>query len=170
MKRLLMFCLLLLVTILARESIAAHRPFKAAVLQFNPILNERDKNIEALADVFEEAMKNGARLIVAPEMSTTGYHYANRKAIAALPARAIQNGLFIVSDNRSNTENNFHMIGGSGIYTLDPLYGLDQPEALENGERAFRVNFRTVQPEWWFNQEMLINSRRSVYYKPLVLE
>jgi hypothetical protein len=47
---------------------------------------------------------------------------------------------------------------------------LDQPEALENGERAFRVNFRTVQPEWWFNQEMLINSRRSVYYKPLVLE
>jgi predicted amidohydrolase len=60
--------------------------------------------------------------------------------------------------------------GVSGIYTLDPLYGLDQPEVLAQGERALRVNFRTIQPEWWFNQEMLINSRRSVYYKPLVVE
>jgi predicted amidohydrolase len=92
MRKRLLFCIFLLLTVLAQESFAASRPFKAAVVQFNPILNERDKNIEALASVFEEAMKNGAKLIVAPEMSTTGYHYANRKAIApfvdTLPGKA----------------------------------------------------------------------------------
>lgn len=67
-------------------------PFKAAVVQFNPILNERDANIEKLAAALEEAASAGARLIVAPEMSTTGYAYADRKAIEAyvdtIPGRA----------------------------------------------------------------------------------
>lgn len=60
--------------------------------------------------------------------------------------------------------------GGSGIYALDPLYGLDQPAFLEKTEQALAVNFRTVQPEWWFNQEMLINSRREQHYMPLIVE
>ncbi|MDR1020601.1 MAG: hypothetical protein LBL73_07580, partial [Synergistaceae bacterium] len=295
MKRLLMFCMLLLVTIFARESTAAHRPFKAAVLQFNPILNERDKNIEALAGVFEEAMKNGARLIVAPEMSTTGYHYANRRAIApfvdtlpgkatdvfskltakygayvvfglpeadratglyynaaalvgpkgfigayrkthqweteehwssygdlgvpvfdtelgriainicmdsayfesarlaalggadvlafptnstsqaiaALPARAIQNGLFIVSANRSNTENNFHMIGGSAIWAPDgsclaqtPLLMTD--EESETGPTT--VAYATIDPARYSNAgKELLKARRPALYKDLML-
>ncbi|PKG24793.1 nitrilase [Niallia nealsonii] len=56
-------------------------PFKVASVQFNPILNERDKNIEELLKVTEQAFKEGARLVVAPEMATTGYYYANREAI-----------------------------------------------------------------------------------------
>ncbi len=56
-------------------------PFKVASVQFNPELNERDKNVEELLKVTEEAFKNGAKLVVAPEMSTTGYYYADRKSI-----------------------------------------------------------------------------------------
>jgi len=56
--------------------------FKAACIQFNPILNEREKNIDALLKVVTEAAQNGAKLIVTPEMSTTGYYYKNREAIS----------------------------------------------------------------------------------------
>lgn len=56
--------------------------FKVACIQFNPILNERDKNVEALLAVVEEASLNGAKLIVAPEMATTGYYYRDRASIA----------------------------------------------------------------------------------------
>ncbi|MDI3534052.1 MAG: hypothetical protein PWQ82_417 [Thermosediminibacterales bacterium] len=56
-------------------------PIKVAAVQFNPQLNERDKNVEALLKVVTEAAQNGAKLIVTPEMATTGYYYADRKAI-----------------------------------------------------------------------------------------
>lgn len=61
---------------------APEAPFKAAVVQFNPVLNDRENNLAGLAAVLEEAAAAGARLIVAPEMSTTGYAYADRQAIA----------------------------------------------------------------------------------------
>ncbi|WRU97710.1 nitrilase-related carbon-nitrogen hydrolase (plasmid) [Priestia filamentosa] len=63
------------------NSASITKPFKVASVQFNPMLNERDKNIEELLKVMEKALKNGAKLIVAPEMSTTGYYYENREAI-----------------------------------------------------------------------------------------
>ena len=61
---------------------AAVKPFTAAALQFNPVLNERDKNIDALAEAVGIAAQHGAKLIVAPEMSTTGYQYGSREEIA----------------------------------------------------------------------------------------
>ncbi|MDR0622090.1 MAG: nitrilase [Deltaproteobacteria bacterium] len=57
-------------------------PFKVAVVEFYPTLNDRDGNLPKLAAAVEEAASNGARLIVAPEMSTTGYAYVSREAIA----------------------------------------------------------------------------------------
>ncbi|NGQ94976.1 nitrilase [Brevibacillus sp. SYP-B805] len=59
-----------------------HRPFTAACVQFNPILGESDRNIDALLEAVQEAAESGARLIVTPEMATTGYHYESREAIA----------------------------------------------------------------------------------------
>ncbi|MGG3471272.1 nitrilase-related carbon-nitrogen hydrolase [Neobacillus pocheonensis] len=56
-------------------------PFKAAVIEFNPILNNLDDNLKNLAEVVKKAAEKGAKLIVTPEMSTTGYHYENRSAI-----------------------------------------------------------------------------------------
>ncbi len=57
-------------------------PFYAASIQFNPRLNRREENVEALYEVVRRAAESGARLIVTPEMATTGYLYRNRKAIA----------------------------------------------------------------------------------------
>lgn len=66
---------------LAKDTTESNKSIKVAAVQFNPQLNERDKNIEALLKVVEEAAQNGAKLIVTPEMATTGYQYASRKAI-----------------------------------------------------------------------------------------
>jgi predicted amidohydrolase len=273
---------------------AASPPFKAAVVQFNPILNERDKNIEALAAAFEEAMKNGAKLVVAPEMSTTGYHYDNRaaiapfvdaipgkatdvfskltakygayvvfgmpevdrktklyynssalvgpegcigsyrkthlweteehwasygdlgvpvyntslgriainicmdsayfesarlaalagadilafptnstsQAIAALPARAVQNGLYIVSANRSNTEREFHMIGGSAVWSPegDCLTATPLVMNSEQDENGTTIAYADINPAQYENAgKALLKSRRPELYKDLML-
>ena len=58
------------------------QPFTVACVQFNPILKEREQNLQALLQAVQEAAENGARLIVTPEMATTGYHFASREAIA----------------------------------------------------------------------------------------
>src|SRR4051794_8660445 len=55
--------------------------WKTACISFNPQLNERGSNIEALSALVEEAAQQGAKFIVTPEMATTGYHYRDREAI-----------------------------------------------------------------------------------------
>ncbi|WP_018922615.1 nitrilase-related carbon-nitrogen hydrolase [Salsuginibacillus kocurii] len=62
--------------------IKSREPFKVAAVQFNPRLNRRNSNIRELAKVVREAAENGAKLIVTPEMATTGYHYLDRSAVA----------------------------------------------------------------------------------------
>jgi predicted amidohydrolase len=57
------------------------KPFTAASVQFNPCLNNLDDNIQGLVEAVTEAAENGAKLIVTPEMATTGYHYGDRKTI-----------------------------------------------------------------------------------------
>lgn len=57
-------------------------PFQAASIQFNPRLDRRDENIDALFDVVRKAAEQGSKLIVTPEMATTGYGYEDRKAIS----------------------------------------------------------------------------------------
>ncbi len=74
---------------------------------------------------------------------------------------------YTVVANYVGTRKNY--LGRSALYTLDPLYGLDQPVvAPANHEYALVVNFQTIQPDWWFNQEKLIASRRTTYYLPLI--
>lgn len=270
------------------------QPFKVAAIQFNPILNERDKNIDQLLNVIEQAFKNGAKLVVAPEMSTTGYYYQDREAIrpfvdtipgattkrvaqltkqynayavfgmaekdsrtdlfynaaalvgpegyigkyrkthqweseehwaawgdlgvpvfttgigkiainicmdsayfesarlagvggadilafptnssaqalAALPARAQQNGIYIVSANRSNTENGFHMIGASAVWSPK---GVKLAEAQLIPDKGKDVNeptilYGVIDPKEYKNpnKQMLAN-RRPELYKDLML-
>ncbi|WP_431801413.1 nitrilase-related carbon-nitrogen hydrolase [Halobacillus andaensis] len=59
--------------------------------------------------------------------------------------------------------------GSSGLYTLDPLYGLDQPViGSSTDEEAVPFEFNTIQAEHWFNQEKLLQSRHPVYYDSLI--
>jgi predicted amidohydrolase len=56
--------------------------YLAAAIQFEPTLFEKERNIERLLALTEEAARAGAKLIVHPEMATTGYCWASREEIA----------------------------------------------------------------------------------------
>lgn len=46
---------------------------KVALIHFNPKLRNLDENIQSLSALVEEAFKGGANIVVAPELSSTGY-------------------------------------------------------------------------------------------------
>lgn len=267
--------------------------FKVASVQFNPILNERDKNIDELLKVTEEALKNNAKLVVAPEMSTTGYYYPDREsikpfvdtipgkttaafaklakkydayivfgmaevdkesdlyynsaalvgpegyigkyrktqmwetethwaawgdlgvpvfdtklgklainicmdsayaetarlagiqgadilafptnssaqAISALPARAQQNGMYVISANRSNTENGFHMIGGSAVWSPEGEKLAEAAVVMTPNEDIDEstITYATVNPEKYNNEnKKALQERRPELYKELM--
>lgn len=56
--------------------------YKAAAIQFEPTMFEKGRNIEILVREVETAARAGARLIVTPEMGTTGYCWLNRQEVA----------------------------------------------------------------------------------------
>lgn len=60
---------------LARSQERVREPFKVAAVEFDPQFLTLDKNLPRLAAVVEKAAQEGAKLIVLPEASTTGYIY-----------------------------------------------------------------------------------------------
>ncbi len=56
--------------------------YRVAAIQYDPTLGEKEKNVTDLLRLVEEAASNGARLIVLPEMATTGYCWESRNEIA----------------------------------------------------------------------------------------
>ncbi len=57
-------------------------PYRVAAIQFEPKMFAKEANIETLLALCDEAAANGARLIVTPEMATTGYCWASRAEVA----------------------------------------------------------------------------------------
>lgn len=55
---------------------------KVAAIQFEPTMYEKERNISKLYNLAEAAAKNGAKLITAPEMGTTGYCWYDRSEIS----------------------------------------------------------------------------------------
>lgn len=56
--------------------------YRVAAIQFNPLLGKKEENVERLLRLVEEAARQQARLIVLPEMATTGYCWTSREEIA----------------------------------------------------------------------------------------
>ncbi len=56
--------------------------YKVAAIQYEPFQGEKEKNVHALLRLVDEAARQGARLIVLPEMATTGYCWESRTEIA----------------------------------------------------------------------------------------
>jgi len=56
--------------------------YRVAAIQYEPALGEKARNVDALSRLTEEAMQHGARLVVLPEMATTGYCWQSRTEIA----------------------------------------------------------------------------------------
>ncbi|MCC6703659.1 MAG: hypothetical protein IT334_02210 [Thermomicrobiales bacterium] len=57
-------------------------PLRVAAIQFSPVQGEPEANIARLEALTIEAVRQGARLIVHPEMATTGYCWYDRNEIA----------------------------------------------------------------------------------------
>ena len=55
--------------------------FKAASIQFEPSMFEKERNVSHLLEMVREAAASGARLIVTPEMGTTGYCWYDRAEV-----------------------------------------------------------------------------------------
>ena len=58
--------------------------YKVAAIQYEPTQFHKEKNINNLVKLCEEAAKGGAKLIVTPEMGTSGYCFLNRSEIKNL--------------------------------------------------------------------------------------
>jgi predicted amidohydrolase len=56
--------------------------YRVAAIQFEPLLGEKERNVAALLSMVEEAAQHDARLIVLPELATTGYCWVSREEVA----------------------------------------------------------------------------------------
>ena len=56
--------------------------YLAATVQFEPEMFAKERNIDALVRLVEEAAASGARLIITPEMGLTGYCWYDREEVA----------------------------------------------------------------------------------------
>ncbi|MGP9766463.1 nitrilase-related carbon-nitrogen hydrolase [Halomonas sp. AOP13-D3-9] len=56
--------------------------YLAATVQFEPEMFAKERNVEALKRLVEEAAASGARLIITPEMGLTGYCWYDRQEVA----------------------------------------------------------------------------------------
>ena len=66
-------------------NMSCHLPitkYKGAVIQYAPTLFEKEDNISDLLNLTKDAAMNGAKIILMPEMATTGYCFFNRADIA----------------------------------------------------------------------------------------
>jgi predicted amidohydrolase len=55
---------------------------KVATIQFEPTMFEKERNVAGLLELCEQAAEEGAKLIVTPEMGTTGYCWFDRDEVA----------------------------------------------------------------------------------------
>ena len=55
--------------------------YRVAAIQFEPLLGRKPENIDLLLALVETAAQHGARLIVTPEMATTGYCWYSREEV-----------------------------------------------------------------------------------------
>src|SRR6266567_3560145 len=63
-------------------SVPSFNRYRVAAIQYESTLGEKEKNVTDLLRLVEEAAQHEARLIVVPEMATTGYSWESRAEIA----------------------------------------------------------------------------------------
>jgi predicted amidohydrolase len=64
------------------SSLPSFTKYRVAAIQFEPLLGEKERNVTALLSMVEEAAQHDARLIVLPELATTGYCWVSREEVA----------------------------------------------------------------------------------------
>lgn len=107
----------------------------------------------------------GGRIEANPRIPVRAYP---ENAVLLWDAIAIGAQAYLVVANYTGGPGGY--AGGSGLYSLEPIYGKDRPILCGREEIAFAVHFETLAAErWWMDQEKMIITRRPVFYDPLIL-
>jgi predicted amidohydrolase len=116
--------------------------YKVAAVQYEPTLGEKEKNVDDLVRLTVEAAENGARLIVHPEMATTGYCWYNREEIEpfveAIPGPTTERF------GRIAREYGCYIV--LGMPEVDPKTGAYYNSAPLVGPTGLIGNYRKAQP------------------------
>jgi predicted amidohydrolase len=107
--------------------------FEAAIIQFTPFQGDIDANTGLIGDYLREVA--GARLVVLPELASTGYDFAGRKAAWSLSeepgsSRYIAMLLSVAAKNKQYIVSGFNERSGDKIYNAAVLLGPDGIEGI----------------------------------------
>ncbi len=121
------------------------RCVRAAAVQFNSSLGQVERNVEQLLGLCRHAAEQGCRLLVLPEMATTGYCFPSRSELAP----------FVEPIPGPTTERFAELAGRYGCYILvglpevEPGTGFFYNAAALVGPEGVVGRMRKVHPDVW---------------------
>ena len=120
---------------------------KVALVQFAPAFKEVDANLRKIVGFVQEAAKNGAKLIVLPELCTTGYSFMSKQEAAAV-AEPIPTGRTFQGMKALAERLNVHIVWGQ--VEVDPrTFNLYNAQVLVTPAPNAWVSYQKVNP--WGN-------------------
>ena len=114
---------------MAYLSTAYAAEIKVAAIEFNPVEQNIQANIDGIVAKVTEASENGAKLIVLPEVAVTGWIVASKKDTDTIPGKATA-----AMETITKKYNNYVVIGS---YENDPVTGLTHNAAALIGPKGY---------------------------------
>ncbi|QWD78708.1 carbon-nitrogen hydrolase family protein [Polynucleobacter sp. MWH-Svant-W18] len=137
------FLLLFLLITISFSAIHAAE-IKVAAVEFNPVEQNLQGNIDAIVAKVTAASQNGAQLIVLPEVAATGWIIASKNDSDTIPGKATA-----AMEKITKKYNNYVVVG---LYENDPITGLTHNAAALIGPKGYIGKYRKNQiPEGDFN-------------------
>lgn len=134
MKKIILFCLFLFAVFFATCDAAE---IKVAAVEFNPAEHNLQGNIDEIANKVTIASKNGAKLIVLPEVAATGWLISGKQDTDTVPGKLTARLTRITKQY-----NNYVVVG---LYENDPVTGLIHNAAALVGPKGFIGKYRKNQ-------------------------
>lgn len=125
----------------SNNAASANISFKVAAVEFNPQFMQFDTNLAKIATVTEEAAKAGAKLIVLPEMATSGSIYKDRAQINPYLDTVPGKATALIE----TIAKKYHVYVAVGVAELDPLSNLAYNSAVLVGPTGYIGKYRKNQ-------------------------
>ena len=110
---------------------------KVAAVEFNPVEQNLQANIDGIAAKVTTASQNGAKLIVLPEVAATGWIIASKKDSDTIPGKVTA-----AMEKITKKYNNYVVVG---LYENDPVTGLTHNAAALIGPKGYIGKYRKNQ-------------------------
>lgn len=113
--------------------------YTVAAVQYEPRFADKPHNVAALLELTRQAARAGARLVVLPEMGTTGYCFANRNEVAPLVER-VPDGPTVMAFASVAAEYGVHVV--VGLPEVEPETGAYYNTAVLIGPEGYVGKYR----------------------------